>query len=42
MLGNILKIAGAGVLAFGAKKIYELIQEKKLEPSEIEEYWKDD
>jgi hypothetical protein len=42
MLSNILKIAGAGVLAFGAKKIYELIQEKKLEPSEIEEYWKDD
>lgn len=42
MLGNILKISGAGVLAFGAKKIYELIQEKKLEPSEIEEYWKDD
>lgn len=30
MLGNILKIAGAGVLAFSAKKIYELIQDKKL------------
>ena len=39
MLGNILKIAGAGVLAFGAKKIYELIQDKKQESSESEEYW---
>ena len=29
MLGNILKISGAGILAFGAKKIYELIQDKK-------------
>lgn len=28
MLGNILKIAKAGVLAFSAKKIYELIQGK--------------
>lgn len=39
MLGNILKISGAGVLAFGAKKIYELIQDKKQESSESEEYW---
>ena len=39
MLGNILKLAGAGVLAFGAKKIYELIQDKKQESSESEEYW---
>ena len=37
MLGNILKLAGAGVLAFGAKKIYELIQDKKQESSESEE-----
>ena len=28
MLGNILKISGSGILAFGAKKIYELIQGK--------------
>jgi hypothetical protein len=39
MLGNILKIAEAGVLAFSAKKIYELIQDKKQESSESEEYW---
>ena len=38
MLGNILKIAGAGILAFSTKKIYELIQDKKQESSESEEY----